>query len=61
MSFLITITVGQSSMQFFPSLLIKKNRILRHDGSISSLNIFRIIKNVEKSNNFSKQIAVVRK
>ena len=35
---LATITVGQSSMQFFPRLLFNNYYILRNDVSISSLN-----------------------
>ena len=36
-----TITLAQSSMQFFPSLLLKNNGILRNDGSFSSRNNFK--------------------
>ena len=36
MSFLVIITVGRSSMQFFPSLLLKNNRILSNDSLFSS-------------------------
>ena len=77
MSFLITIAVGPWPMQFFPSLLLKSDRILRSDGSFPSLNNFKkfhklrfftqphnfslLIKNVEKFNEFYKEIAVVRK
>ena len=38
MSFLVTITVGQSSMRFFPSLLFKNDRSLRNDALFFSLN-----------------------
>ena len=33
MYFLVIITVGRCSMQFFPSLLFKNDRISRNDGS----------------------------
>ena len=39
--FLVKIDVGQSSMQFFPSLIFKNDRILRIDDSFSSFNIYR--------------------
>ena len=39
-SFLVTITVGQSLMQFFPSLLFKNDRILNNDGSFYSQKQF---------------------
>ena len=39
--FLITITAGQSSTQFFPSLLFKNDWTVRDGGSFFSLNIFR--------------------
>ena len=42
MSFLVTIIVGQSLMQCFPNLLFKNDRILKIDGSFSSLNNFKI-------------------
>ena len=32
----ITIIIGQSSMQFFPSLLFKNDWILKNDGSFPS-------------------------
>ena len=40
-SFLITITIGQSSMQFFPSLLFIHDQILRNNGLFPSLNNFK--------------------
>ena len=36
--YLVTMTVGQSSMQSFPSLLFKNDRILINDVLFSSLN-----------------------
>ena len=41
MYFLVKITVGQSLMQFFPSLLFKTDRILSNGGSVLSLNYFK--------------------
>ena len=39
--FLVTITVGQSLMQFFPNFLFKDDQILENDDSFSSLNNFK--------------------
>ena len=52
MSFLIKITVGQSSMHFFTSLLFKNYQFLRNDGSFSSLNIFRKLHYLNFLNSF---------
>ena len=41
MSILVTITVGQSSMQFIPHLFSENNRILRKFSSFSSFNNFK--------------------
>ena len=45
MSFLLTINVGQSSIQFFPCLFLKNDRILMNGGSFSSLNNFKRLLN----------------
>ena len=41
MSLLVTITVVQSSMQFFTKVLFETDRILRNNGLFSSLNNFK--------------------